>query len=54
MAASFVSMDNGCEGIPETEMPVWILGKSYSALYGKIILTFLTHDFWQLFLLVII
>jgi hypothetical protein len=35
MAASLVNMDNGAEGIPETEMPVWIMGKSYSAIYGK-------------------
>lgn len=35
MAASLVNMDNGTEGIPDTEMPVWIMGKSYSAIYGK-------------------
>ena len=34
-AASLVTFDTTSEGFPETEMPVWIMGKSYSALHGK-------------------
>jgi hypothetical protein len=34
-AASLVTFDSTSEGFPETEMPVWIMGKSYSAIHGK-------------------
>ncbi len=37
-ASSAVSMvnsfDTTSEGFPETELPVWIMGKSYSAIHG--------------------
>jgi hypothetical protein len=35
-AASMVTFDTTIEGFPETELPVWILGKSYSAIHGKV------------------
>ena len=34
-AASIVSFETLLEGFPETELPVWILGRSYSAIHGK-------------------
>jgi hypothetical protein len=34
-AASMVTFDTTVEGFPETEMPVWIMGRSYSAIHGK-------------------
>ena len=38
-ASSAVSMVNSFdttnEGFPDTELPVWIMGKSYSAIHGK-------------------
>ena len=43
--ASLVTFDTTLEGIPETEMPVWIMGKSYSAIHGKSFLLIRTCTF---------
>lgn len=34
-AAAMVNFDTTVEGFPETELPVWIMGRSYSAIHGK-------------------